>query len=317
MCGARATEHKSAGRVVILGGSGFLGQGLARWLIAAGDEAVVISRREPAVATRWVAWDGEQLEREAVKELDGAIAVVNVVGRSVDCRKWSDRRDEILRSRLNSVIAIGDALARCDRRPDVWVQAASAHIYGDPPEVCCDERACPGEGFAPFVCTRWEAAYERMRPPGVRRVILRMSFVLGRGGGAMRRLEKLTRWGLGGHTGSGRHWMSWVHQRDVNRAFERAIRCREMIGIYNLTSPEPVRNAAFMRELRRAYRRPWSPPVPRPLVHIGAWCMDTDPDLALYGRRCVPGRLTQEGFTFDYPELPSALKDVVSAPAVR
>ncbi|MEX2671702.1 MAG: TIGR01777 family oxidoreductase [Phycisphaeraceae bacterium] len=306
------SDAAADGPVVIVGGSGFLGRGLARSLMTQGVKVIVVSRSRPQFEpSQWQAWDGESVGPWAAA-LDGAAAVVNVVGRSVDCRKTPEQRDEILRSRLNSVKLIGDAIRSCERPPDAWVQAASTHIYGDPAETCCDENTWFGEGFAPHVCTRWEAAYEAAKPAEVRGVTLRISFVLGRDGGPLARLARLARRGLGGRLGSGKQWMSWIHQQDLNRIFEAAIRQPSMQGIYNATSPEPVRNEAFMASLRRALGRPWSPPVPETLVRLGArWVMNTDPELALCGRRCIPTRLTDEGFKFNFLNLDAALSDLL------
>ncbi len=259
---------------------------------------------------RTVVWDarsGGKWERV----LDGSTAVVNYVGRTVDCVKTAAHKREIIASRVDSVRAIGEAIRRVDRPPSVWVQSATAHIFGDTDDELLDESSPIGTGFAPEVGTAWEKAFADACPPSVRGVVLRISFVLGPDGGALKTLARLARLGLGGTVGSGKQWMSWLHERDLARMVLRTIDDESMSGMYVATTPNPTRNADFVRELRRAVRRPWSPPVPSVCVRIGAALMRTDPELALLGRRCVPTRLLREGFRFDFPDLPAALRDAL------
>ncbi len=303
----------SRGRVVIAGGSGFLGLSLARWLAGRGREVVIVSRSRPRADGPWrhVSWDGRTVEAGWGRELDGAAGVVNLAGRSVDCIKTPDHCDEILRSRVEATRAVGHALGLAADPPPVWVQMSTAHIYGDPPEAVCDEASALGYGLAPHVGREWERAFEEAAPEGVRGVVLRTSFVIGRGGGALARLSRLVRFGLGGTVGHGRQGMSWIHERDMNRVFERALGEPTMRGTYVVTAPKPVSNAEFMRELRRAMGKRIGLPAPAPLVRLGApLVMRTDPELALYGRYCVPSRLLHEGFEFEFPDVGPALRDV-------
>jgi hypothetical protein len=246
-----------------------------------------------------------------VRHLDGASALVNLAGRTVDCVKTPDHCDEILRSRVESTAVLGRALQRVTTLPRVWVQMATAHRYGDPADVVCDEDAAFGHGLAPFVGQAWEEAYARAAPAQVRQVVLRTSFVLGRGGGAVPRLARLARWGLGGTVGHGRQGISWIHEHDMNRLFARAIADDAMAGAYLATAPNPVSNAAFMRELRAALRAPVGLPAAGWMVRVGArWILRTDPELALYGRYCVSRRLREEGFEFRFPDVAAALRDL-------
>jgi uncharacterized protein (TIGR01777 family) len=304
---------KAGGRIVIAGGTGFLGLNLATHLAEQDCEIVLISRHPPAVQGDWRhrVWNGRSLEDWA-EELEGATALVNLVGRTVDCVKTPDHCDEILRSRVEATRVLGEALAELREPIPVWVQMSTAHIYGDPPEVVCDEDSAFGYGLAPFVGRAWEEAYAAAVPSETRQVILRTSFVLGRDGGALRRLVRLVRWGLGGRAGHGRQGISWIHERDMNRLFARAIVDREMSGAYLATAPNPVSNAELMRELRKALGVPVGLPAASWQVRLGArFLLRTDPELALYGRYCVPRRLLDEGFVFEFPELPEALRDLV------
>lgn len=299
-------------RIILAGGTGFLGAGLVPALVAGGYDVLVLTRgqgREPGGGVRHITWDAGTVGPWAA-ELDGAAAVVNLVGRSVDCRKTEANLRLIRESRVESVRALAAACARCSRPPAAWVQAATAHIYGDTADEIFDESSPIGRGFAPEVGSAWERALAEADLPGCRRVVLRISFVLGPGGGAMRTLSRVTRWFLGGTIGSGRQYLSWVHQADMNAIFLRAVTRPDMSGVYVATAPNPVTNREFMRQLRSAFRRPWSPPVPAPVVRLGSWLMRTDPELALLGRRCVPTRLLAEGFAFRFPTLPEALGDL-------
>lgn len=299
--------------IVIAGGSGFLGQALAKQLEAAGRSVVILGRHQHkgGCIGRWVNWDGRTVG-EWSKELDGAWAIVNLTGRTVNCRKTPDRCDEILRSRVESVNVIGKALRACDEPPHVWVQAATAHIYGDPPDVVCDESAGLGYGLAPFVGQRWEAALKTACPAEIRSVVLRTSFVLGNNGGAFPVLRRLARLGLGGKIGSGKQWISWVHIEDMVRILIRAIDEPIMKGVYNVTAPEAATNANFMRSLRQAVGMPLGLPSPAWMVRLGAATLiDTDPELPLYGRNVVPKRLLAEGFTFEHADLGLALRELI------
>jgi len=299
------------GRVVIAGGSGFLGMNLARWLTARGTPVVILSRSAPPPGD-WThhPWDARSLGNWA-DALEGAAAVVNLAGRTVDCIKTPLHRDQILRSRVESTRVLGRAARACTSSPRVWVQMSTAHIHGDS-ELSCDECSAFGEGLAPFVGRAWEEAFDESCPDGVRRVVLRTSFVIGRTGGPLPKLARLARLGLGGTIGSGGQGMSWIHEADMNRLFERTITDPSMHGVYIASSPNPVPNRTFMRQLRRAVRRPIGLPAMAWQVRLAApLILRTDPDLALYGRYVIPRRLLDEGFEFRHPDLPSALADLL------
>ena len=298
--------------VVVTGGTGFLGQALAKALVCEGWEVVVVSRHQPNQCEgRWLGWDGRSVGPWAAV-LEGSAALVNLAGRTVDCRKTPDHCDEILRSRIESVRVLGQAIRQCENPPAVWVQAATAHIYGDPPEVVCDEQSPIGFGLAPFVGQRWEEELGSACPADIRSVVLRTSFVLGNTGGAFPVLKRLARLGLGGKIGSGRQWVSWLHVDDMVRVIRQAIESEAMQGVYNATAPQAATNAQFMRSLRRAIGMPIGLPSSGWMVRLGAATLiDTDPELALYGRHIVPKRLLEEGFVFEHAELDAALRDLV------
>ncbi|MBX3324226.1 MAG: DUF1731 domain-containing protein [Phycisphaeraceae bacterium] len=302
--------------IVIAGGSGFLGVSLATHLRAMGREVVIVSRSRPAGAFAHESWDGATVGSWA-RVLDGAAGLVNLAGRSVDCVKTPDHVDEILRSRVMSTQALGEACRRVEVPPRVWVQMSTAHIYGDPPTAVCDEDSAPGYGLAPFVGGAWEAAFEQARLPEQRAVVLRTGFVLGRdrgaGGGALARLRGVARLGLGGRVGSGTQGMSWIHELDMNRVFERALDDDSMQGMYIASGPNPTAQAEFMRTLRRVMNMPIGLPATALMVRLGAAVvLRTDPELALYGRYLAPRRLLNEGFEFRFGELEAALRDLLA-----
>ena len=308
---------KPVGRIVIAGGTGFLGRNLASHLTRLGCEVIVLSRKQPTTDLGWrhAGWDARTLGDWA-DCLDGATALVNLTGRTVDCVKTPDHCDEILRSRVESTTVLGRAVQQVKKPPPVWVQMSTAHRYGDPPDVLIDEDSAFGFGLAPFVGGAWEDAFTHAVPEGVRQVILRTSFVLGRSGGALPRLARLTKFGLGGKVGHGRQGISWIHEDDMNSLFVWAIVEENVSGAYIATAPNPVPNETFMRELRHALRVPIGLPALEWMVRMGApLFLGTDPELALYGRLCVSRRLREEGFEFRFPELRLALRNLYESKA--
>ena len=309
-----------SGRIVIAGGSGFLGQSLARHLVALGCEVIILTRSASKISEavgEHVQWDARTLG-EWKNCLDGANGLVNLVGRTVDCIKTPENCDAILRSRVEATTVLGEASRAVENPPPVWVQMSTAHIYGDPPnspstpKIVCDENSAFGYGLAPTVGKEWEDALHAAASNEIRKVVLRTSFVIGKDGGALKRLGFLARIGLGGTVGHGRQGMSWIAEHDMNRIFERALTDDTMTGAYIASSPTPVSNKAFMKTLRMAIGMPIGLPAFAWMVKIGApLLMRTDPELALYGRYVMPKRLLDEGFEFEYPELADALEEIL------
>ncbi|MFT5425000.1 MAG: hypothetical protein ACI89L_002803 [Phycisphaerales bacterium] len=308
-------------RIVIAGGSGFVGISLAQHLATLGYDVVILSRSKPQTPPgehapwRHAAWDGATLG-DWTNELDGAAGLVNLCGRTVDCIKTKANRKQIMDSRVGPTKLLGEAMRAIENPPPAWVQMSTAHIYGDPPTQVCDESSPFGEGLAPTVGQAWEKAFDEAKLPETRGVVLRTSFVIGKpnagGGGAMARLGLLATLGLGGTVGHGNQGMSWIHELDMNRIFEKALTDGTMQGVYVATSPNPASNKEFMHKLRKALNRGLGRyiglPAPAWLVRIGApLLMRTDPELAILGRYCVPTRLMNDGFGFEYAELNDAM----------
>ncbi len=299
-------------KIIIAGGSGFLGTALAEDLVKRDCEVIILTRgaARQEGKVRFVHWDGQTLGPWA-DELEGASAIINTVGRTVDCRKTPANKRVILESRVHSIEALAAAWAQVKNPPKVWVQFATAHIYGDTGDEILDESSPFGTGFAPMVGQAWEGAFAKANLPDCRRVVLRISFVLGNGGGALPVLARLARCCLGGTIGSGKQYMSWLHVDDLNAMILRALDDDRMSGAYIATAPGAVPNRDFMAKLRLACHRPCGLPTPKPLLYLGAWLLRTDPELPLLGRRLMPTRLLKEGFVFKHPTLLKALRDLL------
>ncbi len=304
-------------RVVIAGGTGFIGSALARRLRERGNEVVVLTRfpaRRRGDGVREVTWHPRTDPKDAAgprpawwDEVAGARAVINLAGASVDCVHNQKNRRLILQSRVDAVRALGAAVAAAGQPPATWVQASAVGYYGTGPERR-DETAPAGTGFKAEVCRAWEEAFAAACPPAVRPVVLRIGVVLGRRGGAYPRLARVARLFLGGAAGDGRQGISWVLLEDLVEVFLRAVEHEPMRGAYNACAPEPTANADFMRALRLSLRRPWAPPAPAWAIRIVApLVLRTDPGLILLGQFVVPARLEAEGFRFRAPRLASAL----------
>jgi len=299
-------------RIILAGGSGFLGQALGRRLAAAGWEVVVLSRHPRDDAPlREVAWNAETGGAWAT-ELEGAAAVVNFAGRSIHCVHTLENSRAILESRINAVQALGKGWKRAKRPPPVWIQCSATGYYGNAGDRFCDESLPPGPGFLAEVCRRWEESFAALELPGVRRVVLRLGVVLDPDHGALPPLVRLARRFMGGAAGSGRQFISWAHRDDALAAFSFALNDVALSGAFNVCAPNPVGNAEFMRTLRRQFGRPWAPPAPEFAVRLFAGpLMGVDPTLALHGQRCAPRRLQAAGFTFAHPALAPALRDLL------
>lgn len=301
----------SSKRIVIAGGSGFIGTALGRTFFSRGYAVTVLTRtpRGRSDGVRELAWNGEN-PGEWISALDGADAVINLTGKGINCPHTPENLREIAASRVNSVKALATGMEHVAQPPKVWVQASAVGYYGDTHDYSCAETAANGSGTLADICHQWESAFASVKLPSVRKVTLRIGFVLGREGGALPVLASLTRVFLGGAVGSGRQYISWIHLADLVQMFVAAVENEKISGPFNAVAPAAVTNAEFMRELRRAYHRPWSPPVPEFAVRLGAKWMGGEPTLALISQRCVPKRFLESGFKFMFPELKPALLDL-------
>ncbi len=310
-------------RIILAGGSGFLGQALARHFHVAGWEAVVLSRGPCAGrAAREVAWDA-QSPGEWARELDGAAAVVNLAGRTVDCRATKANRRLILESRVDSTRALGQAIARCAKPPPVWLNSSSATLYRHTLGPAWDESGADfsptpavHDAFSIEVIHAWERALEEAPLPHTRKIALRTTLALGRARNSVFPVMcRLARLGLGGRMGNGAQYVSWIHERDFVRAVAFLIERKDIAGPVNLAAPHPVPNHEFMRAFRELVGARFGLPASEWMLELGAFVMRTETELILKSRRVVPGTLLEAGFEFAFPTLPGALANLRSAPA--
>jgi len=306
-------------RIVLAGGTGFLGRALVKHLQGSGYAVSILSRtprstHEPGI--REIAWDARTLG-DWTSELEGAQAIINLCGRSVNCRYNSENRQLILDSRVQPTRAIGAAIARCQRPPLVWLNASTATIYQHTFGPAWDEAgviaASPDsrDAFSIHVATEWERALNEADAPVTRKVALRTAMVLGPGANSVfPMLRRLARCGLGGKMGSGRQFVSWIHEADFCRAIEWIVSHHELSGVVNVAAPNPVPNEAMMKTFRQVVGIPFGLPAARWMLEIGAFLLRTETELIIKSRRVVPKRLTESGFTFDFPTLRSALENL-------
>jgi uncharacterized protein (TIGR01777 family) len=309
-------------KIVLPGGSGHVGTMLARSYRARGHEVVVLTRAPAASPWKTVAWDGANLGPWAA-ELDGADVVINLAGRSVNCRYGPDNRRLIMDSRVHSARVIGEAISRATRPPRVWLQASTATIYAHRYDAPNDEATGllggnePGLPdtwkFSIDVATAWERTTNEAVTPSTRKVLLRSAIIMSPDrGGPFDLLRKLVRCGLGGRSGDGRQFVSWIHEADFIAAIDWLIAHGEISGVINLASPNPLPNAEFMRALRQAARMPFGLPATDWMLEVGALALRTETELILKSRRVIPGRLLDQGFQFQFSEWPEAAKDLCS-----
>lgn len=297
---------------------------MARALENGGHDAVVLSRGSAASAGRTVRWDGRTLDDWAA-DIDGADAVLNLAGRSVDCRYNERNRRAIMDSRVDSTRVIGEAIAKASSPPPVWLQAGTATIYAHRYDVPNDERTGILGGdeddvpdtwrFSIDVARAWERTLDEAQTPATRKVKLRSAMVMSPDrGGVFDVLLSLVRRGLGGKAGDGRQYVSWIHHADFVRAIEWLIAHEDVEGAVNLAAPNPLPNAEFMRALREAWGIRVGLPASRWMLELGAaLVLRTETELVLKSRRVVPGRLAEAGFSFDFPDWPQAARDLCEA----
>ena len=291
--------------LLIAGANGFMARYLTRYFHAKGWNVVGLARHQEGMDEncRYVNWDGKTLG-DWTKELDGCDVVLNLAGRSVNCRYNDANKAEITNSRVNSTRVIGEAIAACKNPPELWMNASTATIYRHSEDHPQCETGEIGEGFSVGVAKAWEGAFFEAKVPGVvRKVALRTSMVLADEPGTVYRyLLNLAKYGLGGKIGSGQQMVSWIHVDDVCRSIDWLIEHDEIAGPINMTSPDPISNAEVMRRFRKLAGRSLGLPATAWMAEIGAFFLRTETELILKSRWVVPTRLLENGFVFKYPE---------------
>ncbi len=299
-------------KIIVAGGSGFVGKALLAKLMGQGHSIVVLSRSQQRsldnhANLQVVIWDAKT-QGPWSKEIDGADAIINLTGESVASKRWTpEQKERIVASRLESTRAIVDAIRSAQKRPECLVNASAAGFYGDVPESDVDESAAKGQGFLSDTCERWEQEALKATELGVRVVILRIGVVLAKGGGALEKMIFPFKFFAGGPLGSGRQWFPWVHRDDLVEAAIFAATNRSLKGPINVAAPESVRMVDFCRELGKAMNRPSWAPVPDFALKFLLGEMST---MLLEGQKMKPRRLEETGFKFLYPELQPALESL-------
>ena len=305
----------SQSKIIIAGGSGFLGQLLSKSLIDQGHEVVVLSRNQNSslICSRSVFWDAKRIDIW-VEELNGADVLINLTGKSIDCRHTKKNREEILQSRLLSTQVLREALASVNQPPSLWLNASSMALYGE----CFGEHSAHDEsspslstGFLEDVTYKWEKEFFKFQSKEVRQIALRISFILGSQSGAFPFLRRLTKLGLGGAQGSGNQWMSWLHQDDWISIVHFLINNKHISGPINLSAPKPLTNRDFMKSLR-SLEAPLGIGIPAPAIGVKLGCaiLGSAPELALQSRKVVSKILPENDYHFKYSCAADALANL-------
>ena len=309
-------------KIVIPGGSGQVGQILARHFHARGHMVTVLSRSPRPAPWRVVSWDGAT-PGGWISELEQSDVCINLAGRSVNCRYTPANRSIIYESRIQSTRLLNQVLSSLNRAPRLWVNASTATIYRHTldramseaeGELGGNEPGAPDTwNFSIDVAKGWEEAFFSTPTPLTRKIAMRSAITLSPDrGGVFDVLLGLVRHGLGGTQGPGTQFVSWIHEADFVRAIDLLIAQEGFSGVVNLASPNPLPNRDFMRALRDAWGIRFGLPNPEWIIEIGTWLMRTESELVLKSRRVVPGRLLAGGFQFLFPEWPSAARELVS-----
>lgn len=295
----------AARKIVLAGGTGFTGRYLSRRYTEAGYAVIIIARSPGCIS-----WNDTP---QIIEALEGAELLINLAGRSVDCRYNEKNKKIILDSRIDTTRILGQAVLQCKNPPPVWMNSSTATIYRHAEDRAMTESTGEiGTGFSVGIATQWENAFFSFKLPATRQIALRMAIVLGKDGGVMKPLSNLVRFGLGGHQGSGRQMFSWIHIDDLGNIISFLQQHPEINGVINCAAPNPVTNKTMMQTLRKALRVKTGIPSPGFLLEIGAVFIRTETELVLKSRWVVPERLLAAGYKFQYPEIDRAFEAIVN-----
>ena len=311
-----STHGANMKKIVIAGGSGFLGRILAAHFKELGYVIIILTRspKAPNHGIHEAGWDAHTVG-EWARELDSAAAVINLTGRSVNCRYNQQNRKTILESRVHSTRVLGQAIAASKSPPAVWLNASTATIYKHTFGPAWDEsgeiRGTPEakDEFSIEVATAWERTFNEAKTPKTRKISMRAAMVFGTDNNSVfPMLRRLTRLGLGGKMGDGRQFVSWIHELDFCRAVEWLITHDAIGGVVNIAAPNPVTNAEMMKLFRQTSGMPVGLPATKWMMEIGAFFLRTETELIIKSRRVIPRQLTESGFLFQFPLLRSSLE---------
>lgn len=304
-------KHK---RIVIAAGTGFIGRSLADYFGSDNDIIILTRSPRPAVGRiSYVPWDGKNPGAwgEALEKAD---LLINLTGKSVNCRYTPANKQAILDSRLQATAVLGAAIRTLQHPPKVWINAGSATIYRHATDRAMDEfNGEMANDFSVQVCKQWEQTFNDITLPHTRKIILRIGVTIGwQAGGVMQPYLNLVKFGLGGHQGSGKQMFTWIHITDVCRMMAWLYENEALSGTFNCTAPTPVTNKVFMQSLREASGRHFGLPAPVLLLKLGAFMIGTETELLLKSRWVIPSRALQAGFQFNFPALKPAFRDILA-----
>lgn len=309
--------HLQFKKIVIAGGSGQVGKAIVDFYKSSCEEIIILSRKANLTSgcVRSVQWDGKNTGAWCA-ELEGADMLINLTGKNVNCRHNATNRKLILESRIDSIQVLAKAISLCKTTPAIWIQAASAAIY--PHKLykpMTEHETGTGEGFMTDVSKTWEEAFirETAEFKNMRKVLLRISLVLGKYEGVFPRLKMLVKFGLGGQAGNGKQYMSWIHETDLARAVDWVAAHQELDGPVNFASTHPLTNAKFMQVLRRKVGIPFGLPTPEFALKIGAGIIGTEAGLVLDSMWVLPEKLDKGGFKFEFPDLDKAVNELINS----
>ena len=292
-------------KIVIAGGTGFLGQFLASKFKSEGDEVIIISRTKGDILWR----DHEGI----INALENSDVVINLAGKSVDCRYTEKNKAEILRSRVETTRILGELIEKCKNPPRLWINSSTATIYRHAEDrPMTEEGGEIGKGFSVNIALQWEKTFFDFHLSNTRQIALRMAIVLGKQGGVIVPLKRLTKVGLGGKQGKGNQMFSWIHIEDIFQIILFLIKHTELEGTINCSAPDPVSNKFLMKSLRKALHTKIGLPSPEWLLEIGAVFIRTETELILKSRWVLPGRLLKAGYTFKFQSLEPALEEILN-----
>jgi len=309
-------------RIVIPGGNGQVGTFLARHFHSQGHQVIVFARKPFPASWRVVSWDGENLG-QWTSELENSDVLINLAGRSVNCRYTAANRRAMMDSRIQTTRLLVRAIYQLAHPPRLWMNASTATIYRHIYDRAMDEHTGEIGGkepdapakwkFSIDIATNWEAAFFEAETPNTRKVALRSSMIMSPDrGGIFDTLLRLVRFGLGGTAGSGKQFISWIHDADFVSALEFLVAHDEVEGSFNISSPNPLPNRNFMNALRQAWGTQIGLPAANWMLELGSIFLRTETELVLKSRRVVPGRLLNAGFRFQFPDWPVAAQDLVA-----
>jgi len=295
-------------KIIIAAGTGFLGQVLVNHFKNKAEEIVVLTRGKSTIknTVRYINWDAKTMTGWE-RELENADVLINLAGKSVDCRYTEKNKNEIMASRVDSTAILNKAVLQCTIPPRHWLNSSTATIYRYSTDKQMDEvNGEIGLDFSMNVARMWEKAFFQTETPHTKKTALRTSIVLGKKGGAFIPLKRLAQLGFGGRQGSGKQFVSWIHEEDFAHAVDFIVG-NKLEGVVNVVSPEPIQNADFMEAIRTSRNIPFGIPISTFLLKVGAKIIGTETELVLKSRNVVPKRLLDSGFTFIYSDLYKAI----------